>query len=68
MMEEVEMYFPTLDTVIAEHLMKALREMKSNQRRAANILGISRWSLSRAMKRYGIGKDGYPVVTQAKAV
>jgi DNA-binding NtrC family response regulator len=36
------------------HIERVLHEARGNQRHAARILGISRWSLSRRLRKYGI--------------
>jgi two-component system response regulator HydG len=36
------------------HIERVLHEARGNQRRAARILGISRWSLSRRLRKYGM--------------
>jgi DNA-binding protein Fis len=35
-----------------------LHEAGGNQRRASRILGISRWSLSRRLRKYGMAVHG----------
>jgi len=34
-----------------------LREVRWKQRRAARILGISRWSLARRLRKYGLAGE-----------
>lgn len=51
-----------LAIVVCNHIMATLRGTKGNQLAAARILGISRWTLKRKMQKYGIGKDGYPLI------
>ena len=36
------------------HIERVLHEARGNQRRAARTLGISRWSLSRRLRKYGM--------------
>jgi DNA-binding protein Fis len=36
------------------HIQRVLEEARGNQRRASRILGISRWSLSRRLRKYGM--------------
>lgn len=45
---------PPLASVIAQHIMAALRLTKGNQTDAARVLGISRWALNRKLKKYTI--------------
>lgn len=44
----------SLRDVEVHHIERVLHEARGNQRRAARILGISRWSLSRRLRKYGI--------------
>jgi transcriptional regulator with GAF, ATPase, and Fis domain len=50
--------FRTLRDVEREHIERVLDEVRWNQRRAARILGISRWSLSRRLRKYELTRDG----------
>jgi DNA-binding NtrC family response regulator len=45
---------PSLRDVEMRHIQRVLEEARGNQRRASRILGISRWSLSRRLRKYGI--------------
>ena len=45
---------PPLQDLERRYIARVLQESHGNQRRAARILGISRWSLSRRLRRYGI--------------
>lgn len=47
--------FPTLRYMIEAHIRDALAVTGNNQRTAAKMLGISRWSLARHLKRLGSG-------------
>jgi len=45
---------PSLRDVEMRHIQRVLEEARGNQRRASRILGISRWSLSRRLRKYGM--------------
>ena len=45
---------PSLRDVEMRHIERVLQEARGNQRRASRILGISRWSLSRRLRKYGM--------------
>src|SRR5439155_7351512 len=45
---------PSLREVEIRHIERVLQEARGNQRRASRILGISRWSLSRRLRKYGL--------------
>lgn len=45
---------PSLRDVEIRHIERVLHEARGNQRRASRILGISRWSLSRRLRKYGL--------------
>jgi len=45
---------PSLREVEIQHIERVLQEARGNQRRASRILGISRWSLSRRLRKYGL--------------
>jgi len=45
---------PPLRDVERRHIERVLQEAHGNQRRASRILGISRWSLSRRLRKYGM--------------
>ena len=42
----------SLSDVERRHIEHVLEEVRWNQRRAARILGISRWSLARRLRKY----------------
>jgi DNA-binding NtrC family response regulator len=46
--------FPSLKDLEQRHIACALDAAHGNQRQAARILGISRWSLARRLRKYGI--------------
>jgi DNA-binding NtrC family response regulator len=45
---------PSLQDLERRYITRVLQEARGNQRRAARILGISRWSLSRRLRKYGL--------------
>ena len=49
---------PSLRDVEMRHIERVLHEARGNQRRASRILGISRWSLSRRLRKYGMQPRG----------
>ena len=49
---------PSLREVEIRHIERVLHEARGNQRRASRILGISRWSLSRRLRKYGLQPRG----------
>ena len=49
---------PSLRDVEMRHIERVLQEARGNQRRASRILGISRWSLSRRLRKYGMQPHG----------
>jgi DNA-binding NtrC family response regulator len=49
---------PSLRDVEMRHIERVLHEAGGNQRRASRILGISRWSLSRRLRKYGMAVHG----------
>jgi len=49
---------PSLREVEIRHIERVLQEARGNQRRASRILGISRWSLSRRLRKYGLQPRG----------
>jgi len=49
---EVRHDFETLDTAVRRHVADALALAHGNQRRAAALLGVSRWKLARLVKRF----------------
>lgn len=51
---EDERPLASLRDVEMRHIMRVLQEARGNQRRASRILGISRWSLSRRLRKYGL--------------
>jgi DNA-binding NtrC family response regulator len=44
----------SLRDVEQQHIERVLHESRGNQRRASRVLGISRWSLSRRLRKYGM--------------
>jgi DNA-binding NtrC family response regulator len=50
----VDAPLPSLQDLERRYIARVLQEARGNQRRAARILGISRWSLSRRLRRYGL--------------
>lgn len=53
----------SLRTVEIRHIARVLQASNGNQRRAARILGITRWSLARRMRKYGITPVGELEIT-----
>jgi transcriptional regulator with GAF, ATPase, and Fis domain len=47
-------HLPSLSEVEREHVIRVLSEVGWRQARASRILGITRWSLSRRLRKYGI--------------
>jgi DNA-binding NtrC family response regulator len=45
---------PSLQDLERRYIARVLQEARGNQRRASRVLGISRWSLSRRLRRYGL--------------
>jgi transcriptional regulator of acetoin/glycerol metabolism len=45
---------PSLEDVEMRHIRRVLEDTRGNQRRAARILGITRWSLARRLRKYGL--------------
>jgi len=45
---------PSLQDVERRYIVCVLQEAHGNQLRAARILGISRWSLARRLRKYGL--------------
>ena len=43
-----------LSTALKLHIARILRMVGGNQCQAAKLLGVSRWTLNRKMKKYGI--------------
>ena len=43
---------PSLEDLERRYIARVLQEARGNQRRAARILGISRWSLARRLQKY----------------
>jgi DNA-binding NtrC family response regulator len=50
--------FATLQELERSHIERVLGEVRWNQRRAAQILGITRWSLGRRLRKYGMRRHG----------
>jgi DNA-binding NtrC family response regulator len=48
----------SLSDVERRHIERVLEEVRWNQQRAAKILGISRWSLQRRLRKYGMHRPG----------
>ena len=48
----------TLEALEVDHIRRALEQAGGNQRRAARTLGISRWSLSRRLRKHGLRPAG----------
>ena len=46
--------FETLDDTVKRHVMDALTLAEGNQRRAAALLGITRWTLRRLIVRFAL--------------
>lgn len=49
-----EQLLAPLRDVERRHIERVLEQVRWNQRRAAKILGISRWSLGRRLRKYGV--------------
>jgi DNA-binding NtrC family response regulator len=45
---------PSLHELERSYIERVLRETGGHQRRAAQILGITRWSLARRLRKYGL--------------
>ena len=45
---------PSLQDLERRYIARVLQEARGNQRRAARILGITRWSLARRLRKYGL--------------
>jgi DNA-binding NtrC family response regulator len=45
---------PSLHDVEQRYIARVLQLAHGNQRQAARILGISRWALSRRLRKYGL--------------
>ena len=45
---------PSLKNVEQRYVTRVLQVANGNQRQAARILGISRWALSRRLRKYGL--------------
>ena len=56
----------TLRELEARHIARALDLSGGNQRRAARMLGVTRWSLARRLRKYGFRL--IPAVTTALLV
>jgi DNA-binding NtrC family response regulator len=52
--ESVTGSLSSLRDVEQQHIERVLHESHGNQRRASRVLGISRWSLSRRLRKYGM--------------
>ena len=49
---EVNGDFETLENAVRRHVVEALTLRRGNQRQAAALLGVTRWKLSRMVKRF----------------
>jgi DNA-binding NtrC family response regulator len=49
---------PSLRVLEKRHIEHVLHEARGNQRRASRVLGISRWSLSRRLRKHGMPGHG----------
>jgi DNA-binding NtrC family response regulator len=49
---------PSLRDVERAYIERVLRETGGHQRRAAKILGITRWSLARRLRKHGLAAPG----------
>jgi transcriptional regulator with GAF, ATPase, and Fis domain len=47
-------HLPSLSEVEREHVLRVLTEVGWRQARASRILGITRWSLARRLRKFGI--------------
>ncbi len=56
--EPREQPLASLRDVERRHIERVLEEVRWNQRRAARILGISRWSLGRRLRKYAMHRPG----------
>ena len=45
---------PSLEDLERRYIARVLEDARGNRRRAARILGISRWSLDRRLRKYGL--------------
>ncbi|HLY37739.1 MAG TPA: helix-turn-helix domain-containing protein [Candidatus Binatia bacterium] len=45
---------PSLGDLERRYIARVLQEVRGNRRRAARILGITRWSLDRRLRKYGL--------------
>jgi len=52
--ENLERRFVPLREVEKLYIERVLSEVRGNQRRASKILGISRWSLARRLRKHGL--------------
>ena len=53
-MQEPEETLCTLQELEARHIARAVDAARGNQRRAARMLGITRWSLARRLRKLGL--------------
>jgi hypothetical protein len=58
---------PTLRDLEAYHIAHVLGLAGGNQRRTARLLGITRWSLARRLKKYGLPTASLPLVVPTRA-
>ncbi len=47
---------PTLRELEAHHITRVMEIAGGSQRRAARLLGITRWSLARRIKKHGVAR------------
>jgi DNA-binding NtrC family response regulator len=52
--ENLERRFVPLREIEKLYIGHVLTEVRGNQRRAAKLLGISRWSLARRLRKHGL--------------
>jgi DNA-binding protein Fis len=53
-MQDTEFELCTLQELEARHVARVLYAAGGNQRRAARVLGITRWSLARRLRKLGL--------------
>jgi DNA-binding NtrC family response regulator len=56
--EPREQPLASLSDIERRHIERVLEKVRWNQRHAARILGISRWSLARRLHKYGMHRPG----------
>jgi DNA-binding NtrC family response regulator len=45
---------PSLEDLERRYIARVLQDTRGNRRRAARVLGITRWSLARRLRKYGL--------------